>query len=866
VSVRSFACSFMWDPCSLARSNQPQVLRRLLSVGHSNDPLARAITLRTVACFAMDAAERKDAHHTVLNGLRALDNTEAAAALHAADRFCETSPSFAEEAADTLVQMVRDLEISMRVKISVARIFRHAHHNLALIQRYQAASRSLLTEIPTSAVVRTLLAATTNVAARSLVGVQQQLELLVQYLETDLRLAVKLAALRGLLRLAQVAPHEWRHAHVAAVRSVLGATQHSPAVVLALRVLGALAHSPAVTLLLPDELQEASDTVNDGEHPLLSEVQSCCCADDSRVAEASCTVLCNVAIEVVGGVVASTHPAFAAAVVGQATGGVCNTVALCVARAQSGGLRSPDTPTLTGTFLRSVGALAAACQTNASAAAIAHVTQMERELQMAVVLCEPTLAVELAGCVQECTRACGHSVTKQQRLQHYLTTDEIVLDPRVRVELLATLATLLNQAPVADRAASATLITQAAGLLVVSGATWWDVLTAAQRLMCLGWHTSAASALAQLEDKVVSDHYVWWLKALRLVAEAEDRIGVDATADQGPSVRVAHSHLFEGAHRYSQAVGCLKAARHNTASCRFQMAYVQLRADTLEVLGNLLSAVKDAECSDDGQLQRHTFSTLTTELATLAAAHDTLRRSYFDIDAHSDNVLKLNRDVVLAIGHALLAAGPSVTATTLPPLLHGPNTAPPPPGRVTADSTPLRRAVDAIIEKIHLTDGPKSLDFVVQTVCDLTSTPTAVPPIFFSHATPTVVQIAVHPYPKAGQIVTIASDSELVLRVEGFVRRPPHKTPRQIGFMEVSVVLTSKAHPEPEVVSRRVTVIKKFFSTSFLLSMPTVETGELPVEVNITAAYCDTDGNEWAANTQEKFEVTLTGRSQGKRR
>ena len=259
----------------------------------------------------------------------------------------------------------------------------------------------------------------------------------------------------------------------------------------------------------------------------------------------------------------------------------------------------------------------------------------------------------------------------------------------------------------------------------------------------------------------------------------------------------------------------------------------------------------------------------------VAAAHDRLRREHFDIDPESDGLLRLQRDAVLAVGHTLAAAAPAAAVVPLPPLvanrgggggLHRGELG------VAVDTSTLRAAVDTVAAGLEqLDDGGATtlpdLEAVAAAVEAVTAAPVVFPPFFFTHATPTDVQIAVHPFPKAGQVATVQPDSELVLRVEGFVRRPPHRVPRRIGAMEVEVTADSTAHPTPTVVTRRVPVTRRFFRTSFLLGFPAVPAGaEVAVSIKIKAYFCDTDGTQWAAHAAEGFEVTLGGRSQGPRR
>lgn len=66
-------------------------MRRIYSVLHSNDPVARAITLRTFGAVAALIPERKEVHHGIRQSLDSHDNVEVEAAIYAAIQFAAQS-------------------------------------------------------------------------------------------------------------------------------------------------------------------------------------------------------------------------------------------------------------------------------------------------------------------------------------------------------------------------------------------------------------------------------------------------------------------------------------------------------------------------------------------------------------------------------------------------------------------------------------------------------------------------------------------------------------------------------------------------------------------------------------------------------
>ena len=63
-----------------------EFLRRIFAVIHSNDPVARALTLRTLGLIASIVPEKKQIHHTIRNALDSHESVELAAAIFAAGK------------------------------------------------------------------------------------------------------------------------------------------------------------------------------------------------------------------------------------------------------------------------------------------------------------------------------------------------------------------------------------------------------------------------------------------------------------------------------------------------------------------------------------------------------------------------------------------------------------------------------------------------------------------------------------------------------------------------------------------------------------------------------------------------------------
>lgn len=67
-------------------TNVDEFVKRIFAVIHSNDPVARALTLRTLGAIASIIPERKQVHHNIRSALDSQDSVELRAAIYAASR------------------------------------------------------------------------------------------------------------------------------------------------------------------------------------------------------------------------------------------------------------------------------------------------------------------------------------------------------------------------------------------------------------------------------------------------------------------------------------------------------------------------------------------------------------------------------------------------------------------------------------------------------------------------------------------------------------------------------------------------------------------------------------------------------------
>ncbi|XP_063826596.1 integrator complex subunit 7 [Ostrinia nubilalis] len=183
--------------------NVDEFLRRVFSVLHSNDPVARALALRTLGAVAGIIPERQNVHHAIRRGLDSHDNVEVDAAIYATTRFAAHSNAFAVAMCNKLSDMVECESTGAERRAKLVRALRSVHGGAVRAQGVLKLLRSLLERFPSSSSVRAAITALTAIAADTVVHVPDQVELLLSLAMNDARSAVRRAALVGLKKLAE---------------------------------------------------------------------------------------------------------------------------------------------------------------------------------------------------------------------------------------------------------------------------------------------------------------------------------------------------------------------------------------------------------------------------------------------------------------------------------------------------------------------------------------------------------------------------------------------------------------------------------------------------------------------------------------
>ncbi|XP_075559096.1 integrator complex subunit 7-like isoform X2 [Dermacentor variabilis] len=227
--------------------NIDEFVRRIFSVMYSNDPVARALTLRTLGSIAAIVAERKDLHHSIRSSLESHDAVEQEAAIFAAARFAAQSKAFAANMCTRIGQMIQGLATPVDTKLRLLGVLEGLHQDAptAALVRDECLHR-LLPRYPSQSLVQATLRVLTRLAAATVTHIPSQIGTLVEYLRDDPREGVKAQALDDLCLLATEQPHLWDTDSVHAVVQYALSTPYLNLKCGALSVLVLLAQSVAV--------------------------------------------------------------------------------------------------------------------------------------------------------------------------------------------------------------------------------------------------------------------------------------------------------------------------------------------------------------------------------------------------------------------------------------------------------------------------------------------------------------------------------------------------------------------------------------------------------------------------------------------
>ena len=195
-----------------------EFLRRVITVINSNDPVARALTLRVIGAIAPIIAERKSVHHKVRCSLDSQDQVELLAGIFAAKKLAATSSTFATDMCACVLERVTNPATSLPVKLRLVPILQHMHHSADTAALVRSSLVAMLPLYPGQTLLTLALRTLTSLAINTRVDIPDQVTLLLDNLAQEARLQVRLSILSDLSLLAKPdTAHLWTGANLEAM-------------------------------------------------------------------------------------------------------------------------------------------------------------------------------------------------------------------------------------------------------------------------------------------------------------------------------------------------------------------------------------------------------------------------------------------------------------------------------------------------------------------------------------------------------------------------------------------------------------------------------------------------------------------------
>uniref|UniRef100_S4RCB0 Integrator complex subunit 7 n=1 Tax=Petromyzon marinus TaxID=7757 RepID=S4RCB0_PETMA len=621
--------------------NVDEFVKRIFSVIHSNDPVARAITLRMLGSIACIIPERKNAHHSIRESLDSNDNVEVESAVFAATHFSAQSRDFAAGICNKIGEMIQGLATPMELKMKLIPVFEHMHHDAGMASGARQLLQHLAAAYPATAVLAVTLHTSTRLSSSALIDIPKQIELLLQYLQQDPRKVIKRLAIKDLKLLAKKVPHMWSMQEIQVICECALQTPYDSLKIGMLSVLSTLADSIAVTNWFTSK-ESQRESCPRAFDTLLRLCQECCFHDSLAMAALAATTLTSLLVAAQDSPVLLTLlPEVSSAL-----------ESLLVSASAE---ESPDCQAALKSVLKCVVRVCGAVPRLSSTLVQALLWQLQPAQDAArALICQglaaaamqsPVLGQAMLGDLVELLEAVGRTPSPAQQ------------------QLLVSVATVIF---VANQKVSSSEVKAAIREQLGAGASGWTVYRIARQASRMGNHDVAAELYHGLLAEVASEHFYFWLGGLEQLSRGEQCLAAVRDDDPGTALGCLSRALVS----YQRGLASLTAASTPQNPLVFQCEYAKLRASSMQAFSQLfctcnslktnpppaiatalaLSAGRDlASCGRiSGQMKQ-----CMEEFRGLATRYSDLYQSSFDADPVTLRYIELHQQSCLLIAYVI---------------------------------------------------------------------------------------------------------------------------------------------------------------------------------------------------------------------
>lgn len=532
--------------------NIDEFVHRLYAVIHSNDPVARALTLRTLGNIASVVAEKKNIHHSVRNSLDSHDAVEMKAAIYATGKFAAQSKTFASNICSKIGEMIQGLATPVEIKLQLLSVFQHMHHDADTIAEVWKLCTSLLPDYPSQQFIVCTLHTLTKLAAASITHIPEQVNLLTSYLKEDGRMCVKMNSLRDMESLAKRGSHLWSTANV---NELVNYTVETPYINLKcaiLTVLVALAHSVAV-----DKFDLS------GECMVLHLCQDCIFHDNIKLAATAVELLTQIAIHVF-----QEDIVVQGIDLMQEVSSAIETLLLIICTSDND--VAQNLPSLMRCFKCAV----SICDISPDMC-IQFVDNIGSLIGKTSDACVVPLCTSLCALGN---KSAGMVVCWQselvQKLEEFIHQQPITDDTAKAIGMVCT---LLFQTSV-DKPWMISPQEEAAIVVAIEAVDLWSSYRIGRQATRYGHHPVAHKVFASLCNRVSSEHFYFWLISLSEISQAESCLQSKFARNTQDVVECISQAVIG----YMKAISALKASTTPQHSLSFQYEYAWLRSEVLQ--------------------------------------------------------------------------------------------------------------------------------------------------------------------------------------------------------------------------------------------------------------------------------------------
>ncbi|KAL1464671.1 hypothetical protein WDU94_004298 [Cyamophila willieti] len=809
--------------------NIDEFVKRIFAVIHSNDPIARALSLKVLGSVAGIIPGHAQIHHSVRSSLDSNNMVEVEAAIYAAIQFAAVSKTFAVSMCNKMSTMIQGLSTPVNMKLQLIPVLQHMHHDTTTAAMVRILCTQLLNNYPaardfTLVILNTL----TELSLATLVDIPSQVSLVLDAGYSDIE--------TGIIKLAK-RPQCWTNPTIDRLVEIIQTLplRRTPAL---LHVLVILTRSPAIV-----------HSHHDRKSKLMSLAHDMSLSCDLLVAVKSVQIIANI----VSYCYKEGLPVFPDSIF------VLEALLLV--------LTVSDTTTsyILKTALKCTVSL---CQSNLSLCSqfvdlIGNQMLNESNTHSAL-LCEALAAI--GNLEPQVLKPFQPSILKKLNHAHYNQSKTM-------------LYTLLFQIHAGSNFAQSDFLQYISPL---NSIPLWDIYRVARSAARYGHHNICLYILNKISHKICSENLYFWLISFQYLSQGENFL---KTGTDSENRNVYIENLEKSITCYCKALSSLKAANVFTNQV---IEYVNLRCELLQAVSRLLATCNSlcttpppAIASTVAQTTRddlHRFGHITTQLRkrslefhALIECYDRLYELCFDLDNSSLLNIKILKYMSSLLEYSINMIVCTNNQYTEQPLLDIED--------VDGLSLEHKIMIKYCNEILHLTKlnfnaMPKVITHkkinIVKHQCQiLMDTPMCFPRFIFQSLQSTQIKLSIQPERKFNtqgtETVTIQNNHELIIKVEGVIEKmsrvPQFRSINNVRIHLNSQLLIRSAHdasklPDASAVKalkQEVPAHNDFFTAEFLLSFQIGGSHQ----IQISASLVDQEDKTWHTGPRHTLTVKV---------